>query len=294
MPSLRALRNRRKSIQASRKLTSAMKMVSSAKLGAFQKYLPHTRSTHDFLRQCMAWGFSEIDPAQRPFFARPVCASAGGHLLVVIGADRGLCGGYNTQITRCVETFLRHAQEEDPGAIFGIGYGVRAVACLHKLSVPVVASYTMGAGPTVKNAEYFVSQLLELWKGGTYRKVSLIYTQFVNVMRQEVVVCPVLPLDPDQGRSRNTSPLFPKGAWPLLEPSPGYVCETAARMVLVSWIYEALLESFLSEQGARMTAMDNATRNGEEALKKLNLLYNRKRQSLITNEIIEVIAGASL
>jgi F-type H+-transporting ATPase subunit gamma len=270
-----------------------MKMVSSAKLGAFQKYLPYTRSTHEFLRHCLSWSAAEIDPAQWPFFARPRGASAEGHLLVVIGADRGLCGGYNTQINRCVDTFLRHHQEEH-GAISAIGYGIRAVACLHKFSVPVVESYTMGAGPTIGDAEHFVTKLLDLWKTGTYRKVSLIYTRFMNVMRQEVTLCPLLPLDADHGHVLNSSPLFPKGAWPLLEPSPGYVCEAAGRMVLVSWIYEALLESFLSEQGARMTAMDTATRNGEEALKKLNLLYNRKRQSLITNEIIEVIAGASL
>jgi F-type H+-transporting ATPase subunit gamma len=153
----------------------------------------------------------------------------------------------------------------------------------------------MGSGPSLPVARRLVDTLLELWETGAYGKFSLVYTRFMNVMRQEVTVKPLLPLFPASVSDFVTKdPLFPQGAWALLEPTGPLVCETVGRMVLYGMVYEALLESFLSEQGARMTAMENATRNGKEALKKLNLLYNRKRQSLITNELIEVIAGANV
>jgi F-type H+-transporting ATPase subunit gamma len=271
-----------------------MKMVASAKLSGFQKYWFYTRENRCFLEKCFAQSCDEVDPSQYPSFARRPASPSSHHLVMVVGADRGLCGGYNTQLNRSLERLLR--EEKATGHhVQAIACGNRVISFLEKASITVVNGQAMGSGPSLPVARRLVDTLLDLWETGVYGKFSLVYTRFMNVMRQEVTVKPLLPLFPAPVSDfLKKDSLFPQGAWPLLEPTGPLVCETVGRMVLYGMVYEALLESFLSEQGARMTAMENATRNGKEALKKLNLLYNRKRQSLITNELIEVIAGANV
>ena len=285
MSSLRDLRQRRQSIESSKKLTSAMKMVASAKFTAFQRQWSQAKKQRSFLEGALSLLAQEVDLEQWPAFCQPRKYSLSQKtLIILIGADRGLCGGFNTQLARFLTSQGFASQE-----VLAMGCGNRAVEFLEKTGVTLVDKVPMGLRPTFGQAQALVKKALALLEERQVGRCVLIYTHFIHAMRQEPVIYPLLPFVAPFEKKETPSAL-----WPLLEPTGPVLCDALAKMALESFVYEALVESCLSEQGARMTAMENATRNSEEVLKNLNLLYNRKRQSLITNELLEVISGANV
>lgn len=287
MASLQDLRQRRHSVQSSQKLTSAMKMVANAKFTQFQKQWLRVSEHRRFLEENLSHVASELEPADFPVLAQRSPAAPQRTLVILIGADRGLCGGFNSQLIRMFRTqqmtIEMHNQE-----LWVMACGNRMGVFLEKSGVHLLERAPMGVRPHLHQAQHLIDTACALFLKREIETCVLIYTQFINALRQQVIAYPLLPfVEPFQKRASRSL------EWPLLEPTALTLCDALCRMTLESVVYQALMESCLSEQGARMTAMENATRNSQEVLKNLELLYNRKRQSLITNELLEVISGAN-
>jgi F-type H+-transporting ATPase subunit gamma len=290
MANLKAIRRRIKSVQATKKITSAMKMVAAAKVRRAQQRTlaarPFTsrviRMLKEIVRDTQAIDVNEV-PLLR---VRPVKNVA----LIVMSSDRGLCGSYNTNIFR---TTLERIQtlEKEGKEVSLILVGMKAVAFFRSLKKYTKhKTYTLlPAIPTVEEAKLIAEQAAELFVKGTVDAVELISTHFISLLRSQIVNTKFLPVDlppPIEGQT-NPQPLilFEPNIHDLLEKQlvPKYVHNV---------IYQALLDSSTSELAARMNAMANASTNAQEIIYNLTLMYNKARQSSITQELLEVVGGA--
>ncbi len=284
MATLRELRQRRQSIKASQKMTSAMKLVAAAKLRQFQKKWDFTNAQVQNLESTLARVVQTIDPASFPLITRPPRKKNSQTLWIVVGADRGFCGGFNTQLSR----FFLEQYKDQPNALV-ISVGNRVTKALKDAQIPLMRETPMET-PLFSYVATVIDSAFALFETQEIERCSIVYTHFINVLKQEIRILPLLPFSLESLSSSTTSSREPVD----YEPSPTVLCDGLARLLLKGMAYRTLLESCLSEQGARMTAMDNATRNGRDMLQELDLTYNSKRQSLITNELIEVISGANI
>jgi F-type H+-transporting ATPase subunit gamma len=292
MPNLKDLRVRINSVKATRKITSAMKMVSSAKLRRAQEQAEQARP------------YAERMEAMLQRLAASVAGRAGAppllvgraerkaHLIVVATADRGLCGAFNSSIVR--EARRRIV------ALRGEGEQVR-ILCVGRKGRDQLrreyASLIVGTvedvarpRPTFGKADEIARQITEQFLSGEVDAVSVVFARFKSAMTQVVTVQPLIPfsLPPvAEGQEAATS----TGAVYDYEPSEEGILEELLPRNIAVQIYKALLENNASEQGARMTAMDNATRNAGEMIGKLTLIYNRTRQAIITKELIEIVSA---
>jgi F-type H+-transporting ATPase subunit gamma len=286
MATLRDLRQRKQSVLTSKKMTSAMKMVAAAKMRQFQKRFELASSHLESIEQALAVTANTMDPASWPSVTRPRKASPSDVLWIVVGADRGFCGSFNTQILRAFDA----AQDDETQAMV-MTIGDKMGPLFEKTDLQVVSKQSMENKPAFSKAQDILAVATTLFQAGQVQEVVILSTRFKNVMRQDVVAQTLFPFPLET----IAAPLKHQRQ-PLVycEPTPTLLCESLTRFAMEATVMKALLESCLSEQGSRMTAMDSATRNSEDILAKLDLTYNRKRQSLITNELIEVISGANL
>lgn len=297
MTSLKDLRNRKKSILATRKITSAMKMIAAAKLKKacenLEKARPYANLMSGMLKDLLAKNGSVQE-------AHPLLSGKGRqdtHLVVVATSNRGLCGGFNGAIVRQAKTLLEREKVQGR-TIKLLCWGLKGRDQLRR----DFGSYIMDVLPAVDQPQFqdvaaLSRRLQQLFAENAFDMASIIYTQFKSALSQEVKVHRLIPFSPFEslGNMREEKKALDiKGlSWVYeYEPSKGKVLEALLPKNLSVQLFGIILENLASEHGARMAAMDAATRNAEELTRQLDLSYNRTRQALITKELIEIISGA--
>jgi len=283
MPSLKAVRLRIASVKSTQKITNAMKMVAAAKLRRSQDAIiaarPYAKTLADITAQLAAGAGGEDHPLLRRRPARRIA-------LAVITSDRGLCGGFNSNLCRTAQHHVEDkllAGEIDEARYEVVGRKGRDYFRRRKLNM--TRDLPGAAGNTaLARAKELAGVLSEEFLNGTVDAVFLVYNQFRSVISQRPVVEPLLPVTPAPGEHTATEFLF--------EPGKGQILDYVLPMYVETQIHRALLESIASEFGARMTAMENATKNATEMIGRLTLQYNRARQAAITKELMEIVGGA--
>jgi F-type H+-transporting ATPase subunit gamma len=277
---LKAIRRRIRSVQNTQKITAAMKMVAAAKLRRAQERAQSARPYADRIREVLMRLAANATDFSHPFLqGRPVRSS----LLVVVTADRGLAGPYNANLNRAAQLHL----QDRPGARV-LAVGRKGRDFFRKRGYPVVAEFTgIGDDARIELARDVAREAMRLYLAGEADEVYVAYARFINVATSRPTVVRLLPLggEGDGGRGTRTPYIF--------EPSAAAVLERLLPHYVETLVYRALLEAKASEHGARMTAMDNATKNAEELIERLTLLRNRLRQAAITKEIAEIVGGAN-
>jgi F-type H+-transporting ATPase subunit gamma len=289
MPSLKDLKNRIGSVKNTRKITKAMQMVAAAKLRRAQEAAEAARPYADRMAAVMA-GLTEN--AKGSDTAPRLLSGTGSdrkHLLVVMTAERGLAGGFNSSIVKLARQHADRLRGEGKEVtILTVGkkgreqlrrdYGKQIVSHVDLSDVKRVG---------YANARQIADQVLERFESGEYDVATIFYNRFESVIRQVPTARQVIPAEMPEGVEEG-------GASSLYDYEPGenaILAELLPRSVATQ-IFAALLENSASEQGARMSAMDNATRNAGDMIDRLTTEYNRSRQAAITKELIEIISGA--
>lgn len=313
MPNLRDIRNRITSVNNTQQITKAMKMVAAAKLRKAQNRMIENRPYAGKLRE-VAGRLAEAGvfageegslSGMSPLLRQPEGMSR--VLVIVVASDRGLCGGFNTNLFKMVEGELKTTWKEhlDAGRLDLVCVGRKAVAHFTKRRYSVVRQHS-GFFDKLEFAtsSSVMRQAAEEFASGAYDAVLIAYNEFKSVISQNRVMEQVLPLSPDTLRSEAAAGASSAAAKAdaggssyhsdyIFEPDPAALLRELVPLYLNTQLWKAVLESNASEQGARMAAMDNATENAKELERSLRLKYNQARQSAITTEISEIVSGAA-
>lgn len=288
MPSLKDLRNRIASVKATQKITKAMQMVAAAKLRRAQEAAEAARP----YSQRMAAVLANITQAVGSGGDAPVLMTGTGkddvHLLIVATAERGLCGGFNSQIARFAREHIRKLQAAGK-TVKIITVGKKGYDILRRdFSGLIIDRIELREVKTVgfANADAVARKVIQLFQEGQFDVATLFYSQFKSVISQVPTAQQLIPA--------GTLSEVPAeaGAVYEYEPEPGEILADLIPRNIAVQIFRALLENAAGEMGAKMTAMDNATRNAGDMINKLSITYNRQRQAQITKELIEIISGA--
>lgn len=280
MPSLRDIRRRIKSIKSTQQVTRAMKTVAAAKLRRAQDKVLAARPYARFTREMLGRVTAAAAEAYHPLLeVREVKKTA----YLVITADRGLCGGFNANVIR--ETSRRLPGAEGP-VLITVG---RKARDFFKRRDYLIEEQYVGLGEDVhyEQAKKIARRLMEIYAEGKADSVYIVFNRFVNTLVQRPTVIKLLPAEPP-GRKEDAKPVDY-----IFEPSPEVVLESLLPRYVETTVFYTLLESKASEHSARMTAMDNATKNAEDMIDMLTLKMNRARQAVITKEISEIVGGAA-
>jgi F-type H+-transporting ATPase subunit gamma len=291
MASLKDLRDRIGSVKATQKITSAMKMVAAAKLRRAQEQAEAARPYAERMERMLAsLGTSVRGTPGAP----PLLAGTGNdqrHLIILATADRGLCGGFNTNLVRRARALIIELQ--------AAGQDVQLLCVGRKGRDSIRRDYGSLIGETIEGigrkavvfeeADGIAARVREMFDAGEFDVCTLIYAKFKSAISNEIQAQQLIPA-PIPEASDDADDLG--GAVYEYEPSEEEILVDLLPRNISVQIYRALLENAASEHGARMAAMDNATRNAGERIKGLTLTYNRTRQAMITNELIEIISGA--
>lgn len=279
MPSLKVLRKRISTVRSTQQITRAMKMVAAAKLRraeeAVQRARPYAERMGSLVATLAAGEVGAAHPLLMPREERRL------HV-VLVTADRGLCGAYNASLIRRSESFLRERAELDYALTL---VGRKGADYFRRRQAPI-AEQLPGplAAPPVETARSLSARLIQLVLGGEVDAVYLVYSRFRSILSQVPTVQRIIPAEiPEAGES---PPDF------LYEPAAAAVLAALAPRYVTAEVGRALLEAAASEQGARMAAMDSATRNASELIDRLTLEMNRARQAAITKELMEIVSGA--
>ncbi len=284
MPSLKDLRNRIGSVKSTKKITSAMKMVAAAKLKKAQdnaeRSRPYATKMHEIINSLTSGNQNQIKKfGERNKDKRNI-------LLIVCSADRGLCGGFNGSIIKFTKKITKELSEKNN--IKFIFVGKKAYQALKRdYENMIIDNFTDIANPNIdfQLSSSVRDKVLQLFLDEEVDECHLIYTQFKSAITQTVKSHKLLPLNNDN-KEQNKASTYE------YEPNEESVLNEIIPRNIAIQIHSGLLENLASEQGSRMTAMDNATRNANDMIDNLTLLYNRSRQALITSELIEIISGA--
>ncbi|MFM2043649.1 MAG: synthase gamma subunit [Pseudomonadota bacterium] len=291
MPSLKDIRNRIGSVKSTQKITSAMKLVAASKLRRAQEQAEAGRPYADRMGRMLASLAAGLSGETGGPKLMVGTGSDRVHLLVVMTSDRGLCGGFNGTIVREAKRQIARLQAEGKEVkLLCVGRKGRDLLRRDYAKL-IVHSYEELAKKRLAfaDADKVATKVLELFDAGAYDVCSIIYNKFKSAITQVVTVQQVVPFKPQVALAVDTGEA--KALYEF-EPNEEKILADLLPRNLSIQVYSALLESAASEQGARMTAMDNATRNAGDMIKKLTLVYNRTRQASITKELIEIISGA--
>ena len=292
MANLKDLRNRIKSVQSTKKITSAMKMIAAAKLKKAQNAAESSRPYAAEMGRIM----SDLVSKQTASDTTPKLLSGTGHdqkhLVVVLTSNRGLCGGFNTSVTREVKRFIA-TQEAQQKNVTVLMVGKKGIDLFkqdhgHRL----IGQHLSITTPRFFNAEAIATDIIERFEKGEFDVCTIAYNKFISALSQEPTLKQIIPFKgtiADQENQETTPSLESIYEY---EPSQEAVLDHLLPRNIKVQIFSALLESAASEHGSRMAAMDGATRNAEDLIGNLNLTYNRTRQAYITSELIEIISGA--
>jgi len=289
MPSLKHLRVRINSVKATQKITSAMKMVAASKLRRAQEQAEAARPYAERMeRMVSSLSLTVADDESAHELLRGTNSDE-THLLVVATSDRGLCGGFNGSIVRAVRNRIALLEGEKKTAkLFVIGRkGSDQLRREHGGKFIETVAGSGSTGPGYRDATAVAQTLIALFEKKEFDVCTIVYNEFKTAMTQIVTFQQLIPF-----QSGQISEVDLDGAIYEFEPDEDAILETLLPRNIGIQIYHALLENGASEQGARMMAMDNATRNAGDMIDKLTLTYNRTRQAMITTELIEIVSGA--
>jgi len=291
MPSLKELRARIGSVKSTRKITSAMKMVAAAKLRRAQQHAESARPYAAAMRRMLA----EVAKAAGDAPGQPALLAGTGrdqvHLVIALTSDRGLAGGFNANVNRATRALVRRLQGEGK-TVKLLTVGRKGGDFLAREFSDLILERRLGSsGKEVpfSAASDVGDKIVELLAAEEFDVCTLVYNRFVNVMSQVATELQLVPLTRAANDDEQVDPDAPIYEF---EPDEETLLARLLPRNLSVQIYAAMLESAAGEQGARMTAMDNATRNAGKAIDRLTQKYNRTRQANITNELIEIISGA--
>ena len=292
MPSLKALRTRINSVKSTQKITSAMKMVAASKLRRAQQQAEAARPYAVRMERML--GALAASVAGQP--NAPALLIGTGkedvHLLVAVTADRGLAGAFNSSIGRATRNLARRLESEGK-TVKILAVGRKGRDYLRREMASRIAGDTTYAGKKridFTDAEDIAKRVTAMLDANEIDVCTLIYNRFQSVIAQIVTEQRLIPAPPPPGQEEATAALG--GASYEFEPDEETILARLLPQNLAIQVYRALLESSAGEHGARMSAMDNATRNAGDMIKRLTLNYNRARQANITRELIEIISGA--
>jgi F-type H+-transporting ATPase subunit gamma len=290
LPSLIDMRRRIRAVKSIQQITKAVKMVAASKLRRAQERVLATRPFAHEARRVMTSVASRIDPAKHPLLARRPGAVAGPTLLIVVTADRGLCGSFNSNVIKGVGSFLR----DNPGRPISLGLvGRKSRDFLSRRGLPVRFTHiNLPKVIHVAEAEAIAAPAVEDFIAGRVDSVYLLYNEFKSVMQQRVVLEQLLPLAPLEPEAGDAAPGEAAVTDYLYEPSAERILDLLIRQLVEAQVMRALVESGAAFYAAQMTAMDSAVRNSTEMIENLTLYMNKVRQAGITREIIEVVSGA--
>jgi F-type H+-transporting ATPase subunit gamma len=286
MPSLKDLRNRIASVKATQKITKAMQMVAAAKLRRAQAAAEAARPYAERMETVLANLASGVSGASAPRLISGT-GSDKVHLLVVCTAERGLCGAFNSSIARLARD-KANALKAEGKTVKIICVGKKGYDLLKRqFEKDIIELIDLRAFKQIgfANAETIAQNILARFNAGEFDVATLFFSKFKSVISQIPTAQRVIPAEIPADAPK-TDAVYD------YEPDEGEILETLLPRNLTVQVLRALLENAASEQGARMSAMDSATRNAGEMIKKQTQLYNRSRQAMITKELIEIISGA--
>ena len=288
MPNLKDLKNRIESVKNTRKITKAMQMVAAAKLRRAQEAAEASRPYSERFNSVLASLAASVGSAEgAPLLLRGT-GKQDVHLLVVMTAERGLCGGFNSNIAKLAKN---HAAE-----LISAGKQVKVItvgkkgrdALKRELGGYFIEHVDLSEFKSIKylNAQSIAKSILDRFDDKEFDVATIFYSKFVNVVSQIPSAQQIIPANFDEDSKSANQTVYD------YEPDEETILADLLPRGVATQIFSALLENGASEQGARMSAMDNATRNAGEMIDKLTIEFNRSRQAVITNELIEIISGA--
>jgi len=290
MPNLKELKNRISSVKSTRKITSAMKMVAASKLRRAQDLAESSRVYADslsFILSSLAGNTKNSSDLPEILTGRENSKIS---LLIINSSDRGLCGGFNSNLFRNAKNWISEQQEKGKSVKI-ITVGKKASSFYRKTDLDVIANFDdlNSNDKQLQVSEEIKNKIMELFENNEIDEVSILFNKFVSVIAQEPTYQSLIPLsneEADEEVSDTSNAVFE------FEPDKNELLEYLVPRNFLTQIYRSVLESSASEHAARMTSMDNATRNAGDMIDGLTLTYNRTRQAFITKELIEIISGA--
>ena len=291
MPSLKDLKTRINSVKSTQKITSAMKMVAAAKLRRAQEQAEAARPYATRMERVLA----SLAASMAGRDGAPALLAGNGndqvHLVVVMTSDKGLCGGFNSSISRAARRTVRELKEHGKNVkILCVGRKGRD-QLRRDFASEIVGTVEDVAKPklTFEAADKVGSQIRHMFEHGEFDVCHLIYNKFKSAISQIVTTQQLIPFAPGGAANENADASLAQYEY---EPDESEILAELLPRNIGMQVYRALLENAASEQGSRMTAMDNATRNAGDMINRLTITYNRSRQAYITKELIEIISGA--
>jgi F-type H+-transporting ATPase subunit gamma len=295
MPSLKELKGRISSVKQTRKITSAMKLVAASKLKRAQE---QAEASRPFALKMSAMLANLAGAVRGLPGAPPLLAGTGSseiHLIVVATSDRGLCGGFNSSIVRGARRRIADLQNEGK-TVKLICIGRKGRDMLRREHGKLIVEFIDGVAGQKRmafsDAQMIAAKILDLYDSGQFDVCSIVFNRFKSAVTQVMTVQQLVPVEPPALDADAGAAASGEAAVYEFEPNEEQILSELLPRNLAVQIFGALVENAASEQGARMAAMDNATRNAGEMINKLTLQYNRQRQAQITKELIEIISGA--
>ncbi|MEC5215403.1 F-type H+-transporting ATPase subunit gamma [Actimicrobium sp. GrIS 1.19] len=287
MASGKEIRGKIKSVENTKKITKAMEMVAASKMRKAQERMRAARPYSEKIRNIAA-NLAQANPEYtHPFLVKQENAKRVG--FIVVTTDKGLCGGLNTNALRLLTTKLRDVESKG-NKVDAVAIGNKGFGFLNRIGATVVAhAVQLGDAPHLDKLIGPVKVLLDAYQEGQLDAVYLVYTKFINTMRQEATLEQLLPLTSEKMEADKGS-----HAWDYIyEPDPQAVIDELLVRYVEALIFQAVAENMASEQSARMVAMKSASDNAGNVIGELKLVYNKTRQAAITKELSEIVAGAA-
>ncbi len=277
--SMKDIKRRIKSVESTMQITKAMELVASSKLRKAKEKVEVSEPYFDILYETLCQSATE---SARGSSAYVTPRAIRKRAYIVIGGDRGLAGGYNSNLFK-----FASAEMKGQGETLVIPIGRKAVEYFERRKQPML-HFPVEVVEEIQFKEAFTlgQMVAEAYKKGEYDELYVVYTSFINMLEQRPTIRQMLPLQLQEDAATEREDT-------IYEPTPEEFFELVVPQYLGGILYGAVVESFASEQGARRTAMENATDNAEEMISTLNLSYNRARQGAITQELTEIVAGAN-
>jgi F-type H+-transporting ATPase subunit gamma len=284
------IRGKIKSFENTKKITKAMEMVSASKMRKAQERMRAARPYADKIRNIAA-NLALANPEYKSAYMRQGGTSKVTGFIVVT-ADKGLCGGLNTNVLRAVTTQLREVQAAG-GSTMAVAIGNKGFGFLNRIGANVVSHAThLGDAPLLEKLIGPVKVMLDAFVAGKVDSVHVCYTKFVNTMKQDAVIEQLLPLP--ASRLEQTAAERSQYGWDYIyEPDAASVIDELLTRYIEALVFQAVAENMASEQSARMVAMKAATENAGNLIAELKLIYNKTRQAAITTELSEIVSGAA-
>ena len=284
------IRGKIKSFENTKKITKAMEMVSASKMRKAQDRMRAARPYADKIRNITA-NLSQANPEYQSAYLRTGNSSKVTGFIVVT-TDKGLCGGLNTNVLRAVTNKIREVQDAG-GKTQAVAIGNKGFGFLNRIGANVVSHATqLGDAPVLEKLIGPVKVMLDAFVEGKLDAVYLCYTKFINTMKQEPLVEPLLPLA--AARLEQSAAEKTQYGWDYIyEPDAPTVIDDLLTRYIEALVYQAVAENMASEQSARMVAMKAATDNAGTLIGELKLIYNKTRQAAITKELSEIVSGAA-